>query len=145
MGAPANDPSSPVPPGGVAGGSVGRGAGRGRDGLLRARPTEPTVELLWARAGMGRRRQARSRRSRRWKCALWTGRAYRGYGIRSDGKAAHRAAYERAYGPIPAGLQVHHLCGRKLCMTPAHLVAMTAEEHLRVHARPALALLRARA
>lgn len=49
-----------------------------------------------------------------------------GYGIR---KKAHRVAYELAFGPIPEGFHVHHTCGTKSCVNPAHLTALSPETH----------------
>lgn len=75
-------------------------------------------------------------------CWLWTGYvATDGYGrIGSNWKVlkTHRLAYELAYGPIPAGLVIDHLChnragctgkGRdclhRRCVNPLHLEATT--------------------
>ena len=62
-------------------------------------------------------------------CWLWTGTviATSGYGQiwsgGGDGKmiSAHRAAWELAYGPIPDGLCVCHICDRKICVNHSHL------------------------
>lgn len=71
-------------------------------------------------------------------CWLWVGgRNLAGYGIfhppRVDGRVqslmAHRVAYELHVGPIPAGLQIDHLCGTKACVNPAHLEAVTSREN----------------
>lgn len=72
-------------------------------------------------------------------CLLWTGSRDRdGYGIlrkRQGGalkaRSAHREAYERHYGPIPEGWQLHHLCYQPPCVNPAHLVAVpgSSEHH----------------
>jgi hypothetical protein len=69
-------------------------------------------------------------------CWLWTasqnGRGYGQFGIgsRTDGTKrpvlAHRYAYELAVGPIPAGLQIDHLCRVTLCVNPSHLEPVTA-------------------
>ncbi len=70
-------------------------------------------------------------------CLIWTrGGDARGYGRRgSDGKwfYVHREAYERAYGEIPAGWVVHHLCEQKACINPSHLEAMPIADHVRHH------------
>lgn len=41
----------------------------------------------------------------------------------------HRWMYERYFGPIPAGKQIHHLCRNKGCCNPAHLSPVTRKEH----------------
>jgi hypothetical protein len=69
-------------------------------------------------------------------CWLWTGTVGKnGYGqIRDENRRhiyAHRWAYERERGPIPAGLQIDHLCRNKRCVNPAHLEAVTRVENTR--------------
>lgn len=64
-------------------------------------------------------------------CWLWTGTLTAGgYGqIRSRDFGtmyAHRWAYEHFVGPIPAGLQIDHLCRVRRCVNPAHLEPVTA-------------------
>jgi hypothetical protein len=70
-------------------------------------------------------------------CWLWTAAAgYGGYGtFQFDGKngTAHRFAYVLFNGPIPKGMHVHHKCGNKLCVNPAHLELLTASEHQAGH------------
>jgi hypothetical protein len=43
--------------------------------------------------------------------------------ISVDGRLhlVHRMAYELLVGPIPAGLQIDHLCRNKACWNPEHL------------------------
>ena len=51
----------------------------------------------------------------------------RGYGrVRVNGKqtGAHRVAYEFRKGPIPAGLEIDHLCRQRSCVNPDHLEAV---------------------
>lgn len=43
----------------------------------------------------------------------------------------HRAAYELAFGPIPKGLHIDHLCRQRLCCNPDHLEAVTQAENNR--------------
>ncbi|ASZ74121.1 HNH endonuclease [Mycobacterium phage Squint] len=60
----------------------------------------------------------------------------RGYALvntggRGDNKAylAHRIAYELAYGPIPEGMTVDHLCHTRLCVNPDHLRVITPAQN----------------
>ncbi len=67
-------------------------------------------------------------------CWLWTSNIHDGYGrIKADGqtKQAHRFSYEHLVGPVPAGLQLDHLCRTRSCVNPAHLEAVTQLENAR--------------
>lgn len=68
-------------------------------------------------------------------CWLWTGWVDRnGYGrFWLDGRSpgAHRVAYELYVGPIPAGLEIDHLCRVRNCVNPAHLEPVTTAENVR--------------
>lgn len=44
---------------------------------------------------------------------------------------AHRVYYEEARGPIPAGLDIDHLCRVRACVNPDHLEPVTRSENLR--------------
>lgn len=74
-------------------------------------------------------------------CVLWTGRVVTGSrgsaygGVWLDGKTyhAHRVFFMLYNGPIPRGHVVHHTCENKLCVNPAHLVAITQSEHIHLH------------
>ena len=56
-------------------------------------------------------------------CWLWQG-VDALYGM-FRGTVAHRLSYEDAYGPIPQGLEIDHLCSVFLCVRPDHLEAVT--------------------
>jgi len=43
---------------------------------------------------------------------------------------AHRWYYEIAYGPIPEGSQVDHLCRNRSCVNPLHLEAVSQQENI---------------
>ncbi len=51
--------------------------------------------------------------------------------VRQQGTYAHRIAYVDAYGAIPAGLEIDHLCRNKACRQPLHLEAVTHAENIR--------------
>jgi hypothetical protein len=44
---------------------------------------------------------------------------------------AHRLAYEGVRGPIPAGLEIDHLCRNRACREVVHLEAVTHLENVR--------------
>jgi hypothetical protein len=62
-------------------------------------------------------------------CWLWTGgKTGLGYGqLGVNGRAflAHRWIYEVCNGPIPAGLELDHLCRNPGCVNPDHLEPVT--------------------
>jgi HNH endonuclease len=68
-------------------------------------------------------------------CILWKGcRDRDGYGatwINGKRVMAHRWAYERAFGPIPSGMQIDHLCRNRACCNPCHLEAISRLENIR--------------
>jgi HNH endonuclease len=74
-------------------------------------------------------------------CLLWDGAVDRhGYGRTSAlfkehsgaiTRLAHRMAYTVAKGPIPAGMQLDHLCEVRLCVNPDHLEPVTQAENQR--------------
>lgn len=58
-------------------------------------------------------------------CWLWTGCTDpSGYG-RYGRAYVHRFVYERLIGPIPAAMQIDHLCSVRNCVRPDHLEAVT--------------------
>lgn len=70
-------------------------------------------------------------------CWEWTGyKINDGYGRLYDSatkkkQLAHRLAYEELLGPVPAGLQLDHLCRNRACINPAHLEPVTHWENTR--------------
>ena len=70
-------------------------------------------------------------------CWLWKSKKIRGYGyfrIHKPKKvdvSVHRYSYKMAYGEIPAGLQIDHLCSVRHCVQPKHLEAVTCLENNR--------------
>lgn len=68
-------------------------------------------------------------------CWRWQGaKNHKGYGhlrVNRVTKMAHRLSYEYAKGPIPAGLEIDHLCNVRDCVNPDHLEAVTHGENLR--------------
>ena len=66
-------------------------------------------------------------------CWFWRG-AHKahGYGHLNRGGRwllAHRYAYEILIGPIPAGLELDHLCYEPSCVRPAHLEPVSRAEN----------------
>lgn len=66
-------------------------------------------------------------------CWEWLASRSDGYGrVTWQGRQrpAHRVVYELLVGPIPAGLQIDHLCRNRGCVNPAHLEPVTQRENL---------------
>jgi len=47
----------------------------------------------------------------------------------------HRQVYEKHYGPIPEGNEIHHIDGNKLNNDPKNLMSVTLQEHYEIHFR----------
>lgn len=67
-------------------------------------------------------------------CWIWTGaRLANGYGVVKHEKrnqVVHRVVYNMLVGPVPAGLELDHLCNVKGCCNPAHLEPVTHFENV---------------
>lgn len=73
-------------------------------------------------------------------CWLWTAGTedgYGRYGLNQTSVLAHRLAYMELVGPVPAGLQLDHLCRVRACVNPAHLEPVTLRENVRRGMGPA--------
>jgi hypothetical protein len=77
-------------------------------------------------------------------CRVWTGNCLpRGYPLVGKGghgngnMYAHRAAYELVKGKIPRHKQIHHVCENVRCINPDHMIAVTHQQHRRLHLKTA--------
>lgn len=82
-------------------------------------------------------------------CWIWTrAKNSAGYAIvrlpggRDRGKLVlvHRLTSERAFGPIPEGMTLDHLCRRRACVNPAHTERVSQAENIRRGLRTKLSL-----
>lgn len=69
-------------------------------------------------------------------CWEWQASKVNGYGAfmaKANGKwsshVAHRIAYELMIGPVPDGAHLHHTCGNRGCVNPAHLEPIMPSDH----------------
>ncbi len=58
-------------------------------------------------------------------CLIWLG------ALNEDGYGPHRLAYETFVGPIPAGLEIDHLCRVRCCINVLHMEPITHAENVR--------------
>lgn len=66
-------------------------------------------------------------------CWEWTRYREGGYGrLKRHGRhvLAHRFFYETCFGPVPAGLDLDHLCRNRWCVNPDHLEPVTRRENV---------------
>ena len=69
-------------------------------------------------------------------CLLWTGAlsgvgGYGQFSVDRRQRLVHRLMYEWFAGPIPAGMQIDHLCRVRRCANVAHLEVVTPRENTR--------------
>lgn len=66
-------------------------------------------------------------------CWIWPfGKLTTGYGafrVKGVYTLAHRSYYRQAYGEIPKGYDIDHLCKNTSCVNPEHLEAVTHREN----------------
>ena len=74
-------------------------------------------------------------------CWLWKKSTFAsGYGqirVNNQNRLLHRAVYEELVGELPEGVQLHHVCGVRRCCNPAHLLPVTAAQHMLLDDIPA--------
>lgn len=71
-------------------------------------------------------------------CWEWSGALTDGYGgayFKGWEIHAHRLAYMLFPGELPRRLHVHHICRRRSCVNPRHLVAVTPKRHMALTAQ----------
>lgn len=99
---------------------------------------------IWYRSAPAgiRRLPTRTREERFWskvdksgECWIWTAGHFKaGYGSFSQGRSipglAHRASYEMAFGDIPEGMMVDHICHNRGCVRPEHLRLATNKQNM---------------
>lgn len=75
-----------------------------------------------------------ARTVRQGACLIWTGAVKdTGYGAMWDGQRVvrpHRWIYEQTHGPIPARMDVDHICGNRTCCEISHLRATSRKQNM---------------
>ena len=85
---------------------------RGRDGVIRPAFNKDPATGCWLSTGAP------------------TGNGY----CRTSNTTAQRDAYQRAEGEIPPLFQCHHLCEARSCVNPRHIIAVSNNDHAKIHA-----------
>ena len=74
-----------------------------------------------------------ARTEHRGECLIWTGsKGGNGYGylqVNGAQTLAHRYAYEEAYGPVPDGMVIDHICHNRTCVDVDHLRLATVAQN----------------
>jgi len=81
----------------------------------------PTVETIFDRMTIG-------------DCWEWGGHTTKGYGnvtVAGQQWRVHRLVWTWLVGPIPAGMELDHLCKNKRCCNPDHLEPVAHAENVR--------------
>lgn len=106
--------------------------------MTQAKPTPLPGDEWFAKPG----RYIEEDRGHSTPCWIWQASLKFGYGqvmiSTPSGKVlrrAHRVYYERANGPLDASarIELHHECGIRSCVNPAHLTPLTPLDHARRH------------
>lgn len=98
---------------------------------MTGRPPTPPAQRFWTK--VDKAGPVPEHRPDLGPCWLWTAATVRGYARFSIGYQAiqgHRWAWEEANGPIPAGLQLDHLCRVRHCVRPSHCEPVTNRENV---------------
>lgn len=70
-------------------------------------------------------------------CWLWQGTTRGGYAIlftlAGVSSSVHIRQYERKYGPVPIGKELHHTCFVRRCINPDHVIPVTRKKHSALH------------
>lgn len=89
--------------------------------LRRADMSDKDIARFWAKVDKSN------------ECWTWTGAtSLTGYGrisFRGETVRAHRFAYALAHGECPNNLELDHICHNRLCVNPAHLHLVTAQQN----------------
>ncbi len=66
-----------------------------------------------------------------WTASLFTQSRYGLLKVSDTNRGAHVVSYELVVGPVPAGLELDHLCRVRHCVNPSHLEPVTHQENAR--------------
>jgi HNH endonuclease len=70
------------------------------------------------------------------RCILWPGACRKQDGRPVIGnRYVYRIVFEQLHGRLPTGMALHHLCDEPRCINPAHLIAVSQSDHMKLHGR----------